>query len=146
MMASDIDRILKRGKRKSMPEARLLQEIAADWMKAIRSQAGAMPLVDMAAARLSSALARITQEFRDRVGESYDEDDYSKNMLDHIAVRPYDPVRRMEYQVEALKAQIDALDLVRNALDPSQAGLLADCEPWNYAVSRKGTLIELRGE
>ena len=146
MMASDIDRILKRGKRKSMPEASLLQEIAGDWAKAIRNEAGAMPLVKEAAARLSTALARITQEFQDRVGDSYDEDDYSKNMLDRIAVRPYDPVRRMEYQVESLKAQIDALDFVRNAIDPSKAGLLTDSEPWNYAVSRKGTLIELRGE
>lgn len=143
MMLSDIDRILKRGKRKSMTEERLLREVLSDWTAAIPAEAGAHPLLEVAAGRLVATLGRLTEDFR-RLGESYDEDDYSKNMLDRAPVRPYDPVRRMEYQVEALKAQIEALSFVRDGLNSSQGSRLAEAEPWNYAVSRKGVLIEMR--
>jgi RNA polymerase sigma-70 factor (ECF subfamily) len=136
LVLSDVDRILKRGRRKSMPETRLSREIVADWSVLASSDGW----VEAAAGRLSAALGRLTHDFRARVGEAYDEDDYSKRMLDRAPVTPYDPIRRLEYQAEALRAQIDALD----GLHPDQREKLLSSEPWNYAVSRHGVLIEVR--
>jgi RNA polymerase sigma-70 factor (ECF subfamily) len=145
MMASDIDFILKRGKRKSVPEDRLKKEVVADWTSAIGAERNLDSILDVAAGRFTAALKRITEEFRS-AGASYDGDEYSKSLCARGLVLPYDPVRRIEYQVEALKAQIDALRLLRTGLDPAEADRLAASETWNYAISRRGMLIEMRDD
>jgi hypothetical protein len=63
-------------------------------------------------------------------------------MLDHKPVGPYDPVRRLEYQIETLRAQVEALAPLQGYLTPVQQRRLNESAPWGYSVSRKGTVID----
>lgn len=140
----DIDRITKRGSRKSQPAEMLVNSIVDDWEKIIEPDPAYRTLLESAAGKLVAALERLTGDFRTRYGVSYDEDEFVKNLVDRKVPFAYTPERRLEYQILALKAQLEALETFRHSLTADQQRRLAEADLWNYAVSRGGQLIERR--
>jgi RNA polymerase sigma-70 factor (ECF subfamily) len=139
MMYVVIDRILKRGSAKSMPREHLLREIVSDWSAALPPDAAPRSRLEEVANGLASELDRITRDFGMREDpETYDDCQFVWNFIQRSPVQPYDPIRRMEHQVECLKATRQALESVRNEIAPDTWCRFKEAEPWTYAVSRPG--------